>query len=157
MIGNLKPLIKDLLTRLEIEAESIEFNQTNPEFLQVNLKVKEEDSGRLIGHHGETIAALQLILGLIIYKQTGAWQHLTVDIDEYRAQRTASLEKLAEDTAHRVKFSGQPIALFNLNPFERRAIHLYLAENKEVITESQGEGRNRHLIVKPSANDSPPN
>lgn len=150
----LEKLITILLQHLEIKPEKIEIQAPETDTIQANLTLSDQDAGMLIGHHGDTIAALQLLLGLILYKQSGSWTRLIVDIGDYRAKRTASLEKLAQDTAQRVKFSNEPIALFNLNPFERRAIHIYLEGHPDVATESDGEGRNRHLIVKPK-NPSP--
>jgi len=76
-----------------------------------------------------------------------------VNIGDYREKRTANLEKMAQEAAQRVKFSSEPIALFNLNPFERRAVHMFLSKDPQVETESDGEGRNRHLIVKPAKDD----
>jgi spoIIIJ-associated protein len=92
----------------------------------------------------------------MIYKQTGSWQRLIVNVGDYRQKRQESIEKMADDTVKRVKFSGEPIALFNLNPFERRLIHTYLADHPDVTTVSEGEGRNRHLIVHPKNPQSPP-
>ncbi len=150
----LEKLIATLLQHLDIKPEKIEIQNPETDTIQANLTLSDQDTGMLIGHRGDTISALQLLLGLILYKQTGAWTRLIVDIGDYRAKRTASLEKLAQDTAQRVKFSNEPIALFNLNPFERRAIHIYLEGHPDVATESDGEGRNRHLIIKPK-NPSP--
>lgn len=150
----LEKLITTLLQHLEIKPEKIEIQNPETDTIQANLTLSDQDTGMLIGHHGDTISALQLLLGLILYKQSGSWTRLIVDIGDYRAKRTASLEKLAQDTAQRVKFSNEPIALFNLNPFERRAIHIYLEGHPDVATESDGEGRNRHLIIKPK-NPSP--
>jgi len=119
--------------------------------IQLTLSLAEQEAGALIGYHGETIAALQLLLGLMYFQEKGEWVKLTVDVGDYRKRRTEYLTSLAKDTAVKVAESGEPLALYNLNPFERRTVHLALAENKSVITESQGEGKNRFLVVSPAA------
>jgi spoIIIJ-associated protein len=125
---------------------------------KINLSQKEEtikididypDPGILIGNQGETISALQLILSLMVYKKTGQWQRLLVNVADYLEKRTESLEKMALNAAQRVKFSSRETVMPYLNSAERRIIHLILADNADVITESAGEGRERRLIVKP--------
>ncbi|MEA3354968.1 MAG: KH domain-containing protein [Patescibacteria group bacterium] len=146
---SLKTITKDLLKKLEITPEKISVTKTDQEIFNINIKLKEADSGILIGYHGDTLSALQLMIGLIAYKESGSWTRAILNIGDYRQKREESLKVLAQDTAQRVKFSNEPIALFNLNPFERRTVHLILESDKDIITESEGEGKNRHLIVKP--------
>ena len=147
MKAKLNKLTKDLLKKLEVTPQSVDLTKDKDDTYQLDIKLDEQDTGILIGYHGDTIAALQLILGLMLYKQTGKWDRVIVNIGDYRQKREESLQATAEDTVKRVKFSGEPIALFNLNPFERRVIHMYLKDHKEVQSESEGEGRNRHLII----------
>jgi len=138
-----------LLTLLEITPKTLNVSTTDDSVVNIDLQLDEADTGVLIGYHGKSIAALQLIIGMLLYKQTKTWTRVIVNIGDYRQKRQETLEKMAQNTAQKVKFSGEPIALFNLNSFERRIIHAYLSENKEVVTESEGEGSNRHLIIKP--------
>lgn len=159
MKKDLETIVKDLLKKLEITPEKITVKETEESTFNIDIKLKEADSGILIGYHGDTLSALQLMIGLIAYKQSGSWTRAILNIGDYRQKREESLKNLAEDTAQRVKFSNEPIALFNLNPFERRTVHLILEADKDILTESEGEGRNRHLIVKPKdpeANKVPP-
>ncbi|MBU1322964.1 KH domain-containing protein [Patescibacteria group bacterium] len=151
MEKNIKALVQELFKQLEIKPETIELvkSETGNGY-QLNLKFSDQDTGILIGYHGDTISALQLIINLLIYKKQGEWLKLEVNIGDYRQKRAESLEKMALDSAQRVKFSGQPMALFNLNPFERRLIHEFLAKDPAVTTESEGEAKNRHLIIKPA-------
>jgi spoIIIJ-associated protein len=148
-MDKLKKLSRRLLTHLGIAAEAIKLSQDKEGVITLDLILPEQEAGILIGYHGETIAALQLILNLLLYRQTGVWTKLVVNIGDYRQKRADYLTALAEDTAAKVIESGEPLALYNLKPFERRLIHLALADNKAVVTESQGEGRNRFLIVAP--------
>lgn len=152
MEKNIKALVQELFKQLEIVPETIELVKSEAgNGYQLNLKLSDQDTGILIGYHGDTISALQLIINLLIYKKLGEWLRLVVNIGDYRQKRAESLEKMALDSAQRVKFSGQPMALFNLNPYERRQIHEFLSHDPAVITESEGEARNRHLIIKPAS------
>ncbi len=158
MKAKLKKITQDLLKKLDIKASKITIVKDKEDTYQLDLKLEDQDAGLLIGYHGDTIAALQLILGLMLYKKDGSWSRVIVNIGDYRQKRQESLEKMAEDTVKRVKFSGEPIALFNLNPFERRVVHLYLENHPEAQSQSEGEGGNRHLIVslKDSSAQKPP-
>ena len=149
MEKKLLKLTTGLLKQLDIKPAKINLLKNTDESFQLNLELNEKDTGILIGYHGDTITSLQLILGLMLYKQTGNWTRLIVNIGDYREQKQASLEKTADDTVRKVTFSGESIALFNLNSFERRIIHMYLKDHPDVISESDGEGRNRHLIISP--------
>lgn len=151
MEKNIKALIQELFKQLGITPETIEIVKTESGGYQLNLKLSDQDTGILIGYHGDTLNAFQLIINLLSYKQQGEWLKLVVNVGDYRQKQAASLEKMALDMVQRVKFSGQPMALFNLNPFERRLIHEFLSKDPAVVTESEGEAKNRHLIIKPRA------
>ncbi|MCX6817027.1 MAG: KH domain-containing protein [Candidatus Beckwithbacteria bacterium] len=148
---NIAKLTKQLLSQLGVEPTKITISSPEPDSYLLDLELADQEMGMLIGYHGDTISALQLMLNLLLYRQKGEWCKLVVNIGDYRQKREETLIKLAQDTAQRVKFSGQPMALFNLNPFERHTIHAFLSTDPKVATESEGEGRNRHLIVKPAS------
>lgn len=103
----------------------------------------------LIGRRGQTLAAFQNILSQVIYKLTGGNQRIIVDCGSWRAKQEESLRNLALSTAEKVAQTNEPQYLFDLRPDERRIVHLTLADHPGVITESQGEGRERHIIIKP--------
>lgn len=147
MNKTIKSLVKELLEFLGIVSKKIEV-ATKDEGWTVNLTLDEADKGILIGYHGETISAIQSILNLLFFKKTGEWAKIIVNIGDYRQKREEALIKLAQETVAKVKLSGQPMALFNLNPFERRTIHALLGDDEAVTTESEGEGNNRHLIIR---------
>ncbi len=115
----------------------------------ISVHIDCDSPGILIGFKGETIFSLQLILSLMIYKKLGSWQKIVVNVADWREKREESLKNLALNSAQKVKLSGEAIALNNLNAAERRVIHMVLAENADVYTESEGEGTNRRLVIKP--------
>jgi len=147
MEKKIESVIKKLFQQLEIQLEKITVTPSETGY-QLDLSLSETDTGILIGYHGETINALQLIFNLLLYRQTGQWEKVVINIGDYRAKRREALIQLAEEAAKKVRFSQQPIALFNLNPFERRIVHEYFSQYQDLTTESQGEGQSRHLVVK---------
>lgn len=148
---NVESLIKKtaekMLKLLEIEKPKILLEKDEEGVF--HLSIETEDSGILIGYHGENIYALQLILTLIIYKKTGAWQRVVVDVGDWKSKREEQLKRMALNAAQRVKFSQESVVMPHLNAAERRTIHLALAENPDVSTRSEGEDRERRLIVEP--------
>lgn len=117
---------------------------------KINLEIdKEDEQGILIGYHGETISALQLLLSIFIYRKEKKWVKILVDVGDYRNQREEQLKELALKAAQRVKFSGRPVSLSGLSSFERRAVHMVLKEDLEVESFSEGEGKWRTLVVAP--------
>jgi spoIIIJ-associated protein len=115
----------------------------------IKVDIETEEVGLLIGHHGETLNSIQTILGMIFRQKTGEWARIIVNVGDWREKQEEYLKHLAEQTAARVRETGQEQALYNLTPGQRRIIHLALSSNSDLETESTGEGRNRYLVVKP--------
>jgi spoIIIJ-associated protein len=135
----------DLLNKLGIKA-NVAVSEEDEAFL---VEINNGDLGILIGYHGETLLALQLILALILYKKVGEWTRIVLDVGGWRKAREESLRRLAERIAERVKFTGEEQALSPMSPFERRVVHLALSQRPDVTTESEGEGEERKVVVKP--------
>lgn len=144
-LGIVKESAEELLAKLEIPATvAVEFVD---EVYQV--KIETEESGLLIGFHGETLGSFQLILGLLVYKKLGSWVRVVVEVGDYRARREEQLRAMAESYAAQVLATGQPISLPYLPPIERRIIHLALQDRTDVETVSEGEGNQRRVVIKP--------
>lgn len=131
----------DVETKAEIKEDS--------ENQAILIQLEAGEPGVLIGYHGETIAALQLILGIMINKKLKEWRRIVVNIGDYREKREEALKRMALSAAQRAHFSGKPVVLDSLSSAERRIIHLVLKEHSEVETYSEGEDGERKLIVKP--------
>lgn len=137
-----KELIKQLGVKVKMEiAEDKEG--------MVHVQLETDDPGILIGYHGETLASIQLILAMMVYRKTDEWTRILVNVGDYRERRRESLERMALSAAQKVKFSGEEHVLPSMTPAERRIVHLALADDPEVTTESEGEGRNRRVVIKP--------
>lgn len=135
---------EELLKNLKIEAD-IKVEEKEGIY---QVQIETPDSGILIGYHGETLMSFQLILSLMIYKKTGSWVRLAVNIGDYRERREEILRQMAQQAAEKVAASDEPIVYFSLPSFERRIIHLALADHPQVTTISEGEGKERRLIIK---------
>lgn len=115
---------------------------------EVNIE-SQEDAGLLIGFRGENIYSFETILSMILKNETGEWHRVAVNIGDYREKQENKLKDLAEQTANRAIETDQPQPIYNLNSSQRRIIHMYLSERKDVITESEGVEPERYLVVKP--------
>ncbi len=115
----------------------------------IQVVLETEDSGMVIGYHGEVLEALQLILSLAISKKLGNFIRVSVEVGDYKKNRTEWLQNLAQQAKDRALAEQGEVALTNLKSWERRVIHLILQEDKEVVSESAGEGRDRKLVIKP--------
>lgn len=148
----IKKTAEELLQLLEIKKPKISLEKDEDGVF--HLSVETEDSGVLIGFHGENLYALQLILSLITYKKLGEWRRIVIDIGDWRAKREEQLKRMALGAAQKVKFSNESVAMPYLNAAERRIVHLALSNNPDVTTRSEGEGKERRLIVEPKTKSS---
>jgi spoIIIJ-associated protein len=108
-------------------------------------------SPRLIGHRGETLRAIEYLLGQMVKAHDADAPRVLVDIAGYKEQRRHSLEELAKEAAERVMAAGDEEELKPMNPAERRIVHMVLREIEGVDTESRGDGHDRRIVIKPSA------
>ena len=114
----------------------------------VLLDVKTEDSGRLIGRQGQTLADLQYITNRIVFQQDTTAPKVTVDVGGYRAQAREALVKKAKEAAEKVRRWGDVVELEPLNAFDRRIIHSALKDDPAVETHSvEVEGTDKKAIL----------
>ena len=114
------------------------------------INVEMNDSALLIGRHGEGLEAFQHVLRLLIFDQSQSKSGTVVfDINGYREKRGEMVEGRAKKIAHEVRTTGQSQDLGPMNSYERRLIHLAVANIADVETESRGEGIDRRIIIKP--------
>lgn len=149
----IKETTEDLLSKLSItstlevvEKKAEEGSDLAGDFL---VNITTEETGLLIGRHGETINSLQLIIGVIIFNKTNKWYRVVLDVGDYRRSREESIKEMVERIALEVTTTGQSVTLPDFTSYERRIVHMLLADNKKVTSESIGEGRDRRLTIKP--------
>lgn len=120
----------------------------NEDIIEIGLEGADEN-GILIGYHGETLEALQLITSLAIAKQIGIFQRVSIEVGEYKKNRMDYLQNIVSQTKEQVLTEQKEVSLPNLKSWERRFVHMLLANDPEVMTESTGEGRDRTLTIYP--------
>jgi spoIIIJ-associated protein len=103
----------------------------------------------LIGRHGQTLEALDLLVNLMTARRLGRRVPVAVDAERYRERRRETLQALTQRVVSRVRRSGEPAPLDPMPASERRFIHTMLAEDPQVTTYSEGEGAERHIVIAP--------
>ncbi len=113
------------------------------------VRISGDNLNYLIGYRGQSLDALQHFLHLLIHNLTDEQITVIVDINGYRDQRAEKLRDIAKNYIDRVRFFQKEVALPPMDPWERRQIHMFVAEYTDVTSESVGEGRDRRITLKP--------
>ena len=108
-----------------------------------------EDLGLLIGHHGQTIDAIQHLAYRIGARGASERTPVTVDAAGYRARRAVTLCAAADQAAHDALSENRPVSLEAMSPLERKVIHEHLKTRHDVETYSEGQEPSRRLVVAP--------
>jgi len=137
--------LRELFATLKLEAE-IESDSRVAE-KALFFRVRGENLGALIGKRGQTLDALQYLLGHVVNKQQDAFLRVKLDIGSYREKQENKLRGFARNAARRVKQSGKSLTLDPMTPNERRIIHAALQRDRYVTTHSEGEGEKRHVVI----------
>ena len=140
-----REFLTSVFNAMKMQVE-IEINKNEDErFLDVELKG--DDMGVLIGKRGQTLDSLQYLTSLAINKHSDVYYKVKIDTEDYRKRRRDTLENLARNIAYKVKRTKRPVSLEPMNPFERRIIHSALQNDRYVTTHSEGEEPYRHVVV----------
>ena len=121
--------------------------KVNEEEKVVDINLKGDDMGVLIGKRGQTLDSLQYLTNLAVNKNLEEYYKVKVDTEDYRKRRKDTLENLAKNIASKVKRTKRPVTLEPMNPFERRVIHSALQNDRFVTTHSEGDEPYRHVVV----------
>ena len=114
-----------------------------------SLERSDDDGGLLIGRHGATLDALQYLTLRVLQAEGFERMRITLDVGGYRVRREKALRELAQGIGARVLDTGKPYHFEPMSAMERRVVHMTLTEIDGVRTESEGEGRYRHVVVFP--------
>ncbi len=110
----------------------------------------DQDAQFLIGHQGANLSAIEHLVR-IAARQQGINFHFKIDINDYCQKKEKMFEMIATDAAQEVMRTKRPLVLKPMNPYERRLIHMHLADDKRVTTDSIGTDSQRKVVVKPLA------
>ena len=107
-----------------------------------------DKQGLLIGKHGKILNALQVLAQVSVHRFIKGRISVQVDVGDYRARRSETLQQIAERTARKVLKTKQPVYLEPLPAYERKQIHAALSKNKRISTHSEGKEPHRYLVVE---------
>lgn len=141
----IKETVEDLLGRLEVQATAeVTLHEEG-----ADVTLQTEESGLIIGYHGEILEALQLVSSLMVSRKLDRFVRISLEVGDYKKNRSEYLERLASQTKERVLEENRPHTLSSLKSWERRIVHMILQNDDQVVSESMGEGKDRVLVVKP--------
>lgn len=139
--------LSELLKRMSIDATVLAAESNGA----LKLRIDTESAGVLIGHRGETLDALQYLTLLVANRDHSQKEYIRISIDtqDYREKRAATLTRLAKARASTVRASGRPYRFEPMSPYERRIIHSTLQLNPYVTTHSEGNEPHRYVVITP--------
>jgi spoIIIJ-associated protein len=141
----IKETVEQMLTKLGVVG-SITVQEREQNYY---VSIDTEDSALLIGRAGETLAALQTIVRLLVFKLTSQEVRVTVDVNGYRRQQEENLLMMVDQVAQRVKEAGIAETLRPMSAYERRLVHEVVGQVDGVESISTGEGHDRRITIKP--------
>jgi len=142
-----KTVLEELLSLIKVSASVVLVGRGVGETETIQLDIRGDDLGILIGRRGETLSSLQYVVNLIVSRRVKAHAGVVVDVEGYRQRRYESLRLLARRLAEQVKSTGRSVILEPMPANERRIIHLELKDNPHVTTQSVGQGDERKISI----------
>lgn len=139
-----KKYLEDLLSFFGLNTDI--YATIDDEVIELNVP-STQLNGFLIGQRGDTMRALQFIVSSALKNNEYETTRVNVDVADYKKQRADRLAQTAEAWMKQVKDSGEPMDLRPMNAADRRVIHKLAAEY-ELLSDSVGEGRDRHIVLK---------
>lgn len=140
-------VLTEILGKLGMSADIDEYEGEEGELI-LDV-VGDEELGVLIGRHGRTLDALQVVVGAILGRSQVARHPVVVDVSGYRYRQRMKLEEIAKRAAERAVRTGRPVALRPMSAFERRVVHVCLRDDRRVTTASEGEEPARQVVISP--------
>ena len=141
----LRKFLSDIFNAMKLEVEIL--IQIDEDSRNIDVELKGNDMGVLIGKRGQTLDSLQLLANNAVHKNFETYYKVKIDTENSRVRRKETLDNLAKNIAYKVKRTKRPVALEPMNPFERRVIHSALQNDRYVTTHSEGEDPYRHVVV----------
>lgn len=143
-----KKYLEDILSFFGLNTDVYATTEDN-EVIELNVP-SSHLNGFLIGQHGDTMRALQYTVSTALKNNGYAITRVNVDIADYKKGQADRLAERAQEWIKKVQTSGEPLHLKPMNAADRRTVHK-VASEAGLATESEGEGRDRHVVLKPAA------
>ncbi|MFH1535953.1 MAG: R3H domain-containing nucleic acid-binding protein [Patescibacteria group bacterium] len=147
MEDQLSEVLDNLLGMLLLEG-SYEIGENDDNF---SVLIETKDAGRLIGSRGESLDSLQLLVNQMVSKKVdeGQYKRVVIDVGGWRKEKEEELARNAKGWGEQVLETGKEMELEPLPAWQRRIVHMTISEMKGLSSESAGEGRDRHIVIKP--------
>lgn len=146
LLDEVRDLVSTVLDAMDFDARVEVYDAGG--FIAVD--VASEDTALFIGQKGETIDALQYLMNVAAFKERDFFKRIVLDAEGYRQRRVEAIQGMAHRTARKALRERRTVEMPPMNSSERRVVHLYLSENPNVTTESEGTGDGRRVMVSPS-------
>lgn len=143
-----KKYLEDILSFFGLNTDVYATTEDN-EVIELNVP-STHLNGFLIGQHGDTVRALQFLVGSALKNNNYAHSRVNIDVADYKKARAERLAEQALEWIRKVQETGEPLHLQPMNAADRRIVHK-VANEAELVTESEGEGRDRHVVLKPGS------
>lgn len=143
-------ILDNLLGMLLLEG-SYEIEETDENF---TVLIETKDAGRLIGARGESLDALQLLVNQMAARKIDpapdsvGFKRVIIDAEGWRKQKEEELKKSAQSWGKQVLETKKELELEPMSPWQRRVVHMAVSEIEGLVSESAGEGRDRHIVIK---------
>ena len=144
--NKIKEVVEGLLNHMDLEAE-IEIGDPDDDTIPVDLQM--EKPKVLIGKEGRTLAQVQHLLKLMSRDKIEDRFYIDLDINDYKEKKTSYLKEKAREVADKVALTKKEKQLPAMPPYERRVIHMELADRNDVTTQSVGQDPDRKVTIKP--------
>ena len=126
--------------------DSIDMHQGMAKRFCIRMK---GEASMLIGEYGNNLVAMEHLIKKIVKKESAEEENFSLDINDYRVKKLEDLKQDVKSAAHEVRLYKKPVPLRPMSSFERRIIHMLLAEYPDITTESIGEEPERRVVIKP--------
>ncbi|MCI8372686.1 MAG: protein jag [Lachnospiraceae bacterium] len=137
--------LNNVFRTMEMQVEIVmEYDETSG---NMDIELKGENMGILIGKRGQTLDSLQYLISLVANRESEERIHVKLDTENYRRRRRETLENLARNISFKVRKTKKPVFLEPMNPYERRVIHSALQNDRYVETHSEGDEPYRKVVV----------
>jgi spoIIIJ-associated protein len=146
LLGEIKDLVTAVVGAMGFESRIDVYDASG--FIAVD--VASDNTALFIGQKGETIDALQYLVNAAVYRRRPFVKRIVLDSEGYRQRRVEAIQGIAHRTARRAIREQRTVELPPMSPAERRIVHMFLKDNPEVTTASEGSGDNRRVRISPT-------
>ncbi|HRZ94966.1 MAG TPA: R3H domain-containing nucleic acid-binding protein [Candidatus Moranbacteria bacterium] len=149
MEKKIKRIIEEMISKMGFKGSVEIIKKEEGEKKSYVCNVKTQESNFLIGQYGINLQSLQHIARMLVRKEISERINFIIDINSYRMDKNDSIVKLAKNLAEEALQEKKAVVLRPMGPYERRIVHLELAKDDRIKTESIGEGEDRRVVIKP--------